>query len=125
MSKESLADFVSRVMNEKNLSGYYVERKSGKGISQSYANRIKNGEIRTPSAEKLNALAKGLEVPASELFAIVRGAPAQHSDLTHERLQTIEQIYGVLSGEKRESADYLIGLLEREFRRLENAAELS
>lgn len=79
MPRQSLADFVSRTMAENRISGYEVERRTNSEITQSYVNRIKNGEVLTPSAPKLKALAKGLGVSEDELFAVVRGLPVEAS----------------------------------------------
>lgn len=51
---ESLAEYVSRIMKEKRLSGYDVERAAHKEITQSHVSRIQNGEVTNPSAGKLN-----------------------------------------------------------------------
>lgn len=73
MPQETLDKYVARIMNDKNLSGYDIERRTRKRITQSYANRIKNGEVRNPSPEKLQVLAIGLDVPEQELFDVVLG----------------------------------------------------
>lgn len=83
--KESLAQYVSRVMREKDLSGYEVQRRSRDRITQSHVHRIQNGQAKNVSADKLQALAKGLDVPATELFAIVTGKAVTGSELTHDR----------------------------------------
>jgi transcriptional regulator with XRE-family HTH domain len=89
--KNVLADYVSATMREKNLSGYDVERASRRQITQTYINRIKNGEVPHPSATKLTALAMGLGVPEHEVFAAVRGLDP-HAALTNERLGSIDRL---------------------------------
>lgn len=84
--KESLAEFVKRIMFEKNLSGYDVERASKGEITQSYTNRIKNGVVLNPSPAKLKALAKGLGVGEEELFNIVRGKSNEPSNFEEKLL---------------------------------------
>lgn len=123
MKQETLGEFITRMLSEKNLSMYQVEKRTHGAISQSYANRIKNGQIPTPSAAKLSALAKGLGVPESELLAAAGiGKPSQ-VDIAHERLAHIESIYQGMPKTKQEKADYLIEILEREIERLLNEAE--
>ena len=76
MDRESLGDFVRRIRIEKNLSCADVSKRSarfGKEISGAYVNRIENNPTLTPSADRLTALAKGLGVPAEEVFARVAG----------------------------------------------------
>jgi transcriptional regulator with XRE-family HTH domain len=70
---ETLAQYVSRTMREKRLSGYEIERITKRKITQSYVNRIKNGAVKNPSATKLAALALGLGEPAEDIFRIVQG----------------------------------------------------
>lgn len=81
MNKEkSLSKYVARVMQDKNLSGYDVERRANRRITQSFVNRIKTGEVKNPSADKLQALATGLAVSEEELFAVVRGVSTEPTD---------------------------------------------
>jgi transcriptional regulator with XRE-family HTH domain len=67
----TLSTFVEKTMREKRISGYEVERRTKKGITQSYVNRIKNGEIQNPAPAKLRALARGLEVPEETVFSFI------------------------------------------------------
>jgi transcriptional regulator with XRE-family HTH domain len=120
MSKklEPLSEYVDRKMKEKNLSTYAVERMSGGEISQSQVSRIRNGGSKNPSAETLKALAKGLGVVEGELFAVIRGKNLSPVDFVHEKLTQIDVTYRNLSIAKKERADYLIELIEREMRYL-------
>jgi transcriptional regulator with XRE-family HTH domain len=76
---QRIGNYLSKVMSDKGLSTYDVERKSGNEINQSYVNKIKNGLIENPSPDKIAALAKGLGIPEEELFNIVRGVSAEPS----------------------------------------------
>jgi transcriptional regulator with XRE-family HTH domain len=118
MHEKALGQYVARIMYEKKLSGYGVERQSKGGIAQSHVNRIKNGNVTQPSPLKLKALAKGLDVSESEIFAVARGAGPDQEELKQERLQTIDNLYQRLSGKKRKKADFLLGVVEREIKRL-------
>lgn len=71
--RETLADYVRRVRNEKRLSLREVSLRSGGQIANSHISRIESGEARGVSVDKLRSLAKGLGVPEDELFSIARG----------------------------------------------------
>jgi transcriptional regulator with XRE-family HTH domain len=71
--RETLADYVRRIRNEKGLSLSDVRRASGNRIANSHISRIENGEVKGVGVEKLTALAKGLGLPGEELFAVARG----------------------------------------------------
>lgn len=104
---ESLAEYVARIMRDKNLSGYDIERLTHRQITQSYVNRIKNGEVKTPSAVKLTALAKGLSVTPSELFAMVSGM-TDAKQIANERLISINFAYEGMP--KSENSNHRLGL---------------
>jgi transcriptional regulator with XRE-family HTH domain len=85
--RESLADYVRRIRNEKGLSLSDVRRASGNRIANSHISRIENGEVKGVGVEKLTALAKGLGIPGEELFAVARGRiPAKQSDADEQKL---------------------------------------
>lgn len=87
---ETLADYVSRVrVQEKHLSLTAVGRNSGGQIDGSYVSRIENGIVTNVSPEKLSALAKGLDVPEDEIFAVARGQ-SMVGDLTFSELRMLE-----------------------------------
>lgn len=69
---ETLGDFVRRIRRDKNLTLRQVSDRSarfGKRISAGYANRIENDPTLHITADRLKALAHGLDVPAEDLFA--------------------------------------------------------
>jgi transcriptional regulator with XRE-family HTH domain len=80
VGKEKLADYVRRVMRQKQLKLRDVERRSGGGITNGYISGIINGRISNVSLVKLQALAKGLEVDVHELFSAAVGQPQQGGD---------------------------------------------
>lgn len=118
MSQESLPDYLRRVWKEKGISSYEVERRSNFTISQSYAARIRNGHIANPSATKLKALAKGMGVPESELFAVARGVKSDQIEIVNDRLLSIAFEYEGMPKKKKQKADYMIEMLEREIKRI-------
>lgn len=65
-----LADYIRNVMAERNLSTYAVARGSGNVINANTITRILNGDIKEAKLSTLEAIAKGLGVPAIELFRI-------------------------------------------------------
>lgn len=69
--RESLPDYVRRVAKEKGLSYRQVARRGG--ISAPSISDILSGKTKKVKLETLKALAKGLEVPEDEIFAIARG----------------------------------------------------
>jgi transcriptional regulator with XRE-family HTH domain len=80
LGKEKLADYVKRVMKQKQLKLRDVERRSGGEITNGYISGIINGRINNVSLEKLKALAKGLEVDVYELFSAAMDEPRQLAD---------------------------------------------
>lgn len=114
---KTLAEFVSRIMNEKNLTARDVESKSGFNITHSYVNKIKNGDAKNPSSPKLQALAKGLDQPEEIIFAIVRGKKADSEKISNERFADIAKGYAALSPGERESLEPFIAAVELAIRR--------
>ena len=71
----SLADYVRRIRNEKNLSLAQVSSRSHGRIGKTHINRIENGTVVRVSLMKLRALALGLDVPEDDLVAVAQGKP--------------------------------------------------
>src|ERR1041384_8066698 len=69
----SLADYVRRIRNEKNLSLAQVSSRSHGRIGKTHINRIENGTVARVSLIKLRALALGLDVPEDDLIAVAQG----------------------------------------------------
>ena len=80
VGKEKLADYVKRVINQKQLKLREVERRAGGEITNGYISGIINNRIKNISLEKLKALARGLEVDVYELFAAAMDEPRQLAD---------------------------------------------
>jgi transcriptional regulator with XRE-family HTH domain len=72
-TKESLPDYVARIMKDKGLKPADVEKQSRRLISDSYVQAFISGASANPSIEKLQALARGLGVNEDELFDVARG----------------------------------------------------
>jgi transcriptional regulator with XRE-family HTH domain len=70
---ETLAQYLKRVMKQKNLGVRDVERNSGKKIHNSQVSKILNGVNTNPSLDTLLALAEGLQVHPSEMISALSG----------------------------------------------------
>lgn len=117
---ETLADYLARKMRELNISGYEIERRSQPKVTQSYINRIRIGVVKNPSVLKLRGIAHGLGVPASEMLAAAAGVDANPPDISDERLSAISFAYEGMPKKKRQKADAVIEMLEREINRIES-----
>lgn len=71
--QESLADYVRRVIRDKDLSYRKVAIQSGGKVSHATVSDIINGNQRDLKTETLRGLAKGLGVSEEEIFAVARG----------------------------------------------------
>ena len=76
---ENLAEYVSRVMQEKKLSAKDVQRRSSGKIDDAYVIKIMKGITKNPSISKTQALATGLGVDEDEVFKVARGIPLDES----------------------------------------------
>lgn len=79
---ETPQEYVARIMREKDLSTYKVEKnsrdaRSGDFISQSSVSKILNGDIKNPSTPKQKALARGLDEPEQVVLAVFAGKSLQ------------------------------------------------
>jgi transcriptional regulator with XRE-family HTH domain len=96
MPKESLSDYVRRVMHESNLVLREVAARSGNKISAGYINDIIRQKTINPSVAKLKALAKGLGKPEEEVISIARGISMSDKDILGARfasmLEDIEKL---------------------------------
>ena len=75
MSRETLSEYVRRVMKQKGLKAVDVERNSGGKIDRSHVSKLISGAETNPSAKVILALAKGLDVDSHEVFTAVTGCP--------------------------------------------------
>ena len=76
VDREDLADYIRRTRRAAHWSCKDVAiqaQQKGSAISASYITRLENREIARPSASKLAALAAGLSVSPTEIFALARG----------------------------------------------------
>jgi transcriptional regulator with XRE-family HTH domain len=87
-TRESLADFVSRVRHREGYSLNKVSQRSGGRIGKTHINRIENGYTTNPSPLKLRALAQGLGVLEEELFAAAGGKSLAEPNTVEKRMLT-------------------------------------
>jgi len=114
-SQETLSDFVRRIRKEKRLSCADVSKQSarfGKRIAASYVNRLENNLTRTPSADRLMALAKGLGVPVPELMARALGI-VSYGERSSDELYLIAR-FRELSRKRKDDFLKLVDLLYSE-----------
>ena len=77
--EQTLAEYLKRVMQQKNLKTADVVQASG--FSQSYIDRLLNGTITNLKVETIAILAKALDVDAFELFAATYGKAQEHKSV--------------------------------------------
>jgi transcriptional regulator with XRE-family HTH domain len=100
---ETLAEYVDRVMKEKNLKSLDVEARSieaGNRITDSYVDNIIKGVNKNLSIVKLNALADGLGVDKVELFKVASGIKDPDETWTPQSLiRLLQKILSLKSNE--------------------------
>jgi transcriptional regulator with XRE-family HTH domain len=87
VKRPRLGEYVRRTRTEKRLSLMDVSKRSarfGRPIAGSYVNRIENEPKLRPTANRLAALAHGLDVPVDELLAhaVKEMRPAEADELS-------------------------------------------
>ena len=75
--RETLGQYVARVMIEKRLKPEEVKKLSGGEITDGYIRIIVAERAKNPSVKKLQALARGLNVNEEQLFRVARGLPPE------------------------------------------------
>jgi transcriptional regulator with XRE-family HTH domain len=69
----NLAEYVAQVMKDKNITAVEIQKRSEGVISDSHVANILKGKTTNLTIEKINALAKGLQVDSVEVFKIASG----------------------------------------------------
>ena len=125
-TRETLSQYVQRILRQKKLKLADVERRCGKTITASYISRIIKGTVTNLTVEKIEALARGLNVDAHQIFTAAVGKPPhkagrQHAIdaavfvdtvqklLTHPEMLEIVQLFGRISTTERQT---LLGTLK-------------
>jgi transcriptional regulator with XRE-family HTH domain len=114
IEQETLAQFVRRVPQEKGLRFADVQQRAGGAISKGYVCDICNGLDASLTVKKLQALARGLDVPEDAVFAVARGVPAAQRELDTSRFALMFYRYQRLSEKDRQAIDSLLDMVDRE-----------
>jgi len=77
MNRETLAQYVTRIMHQKNLKPGDVRENCDKKLSGSYIARVAKGTMTNLTIESMLALAEGLKVSPYELLAAACGVPPE------------------------------------------------
>lgn len=91
---ETLAEYVNRVMKEKNIKSLDVEARAnelGHKITDTYVTNIMRGTNKNLSIGKLLALADGLDVDKVELFKVAAGIEDSGETWTVQSLTRVIQ----------------------------------
>lgn len=120
-SRETLQDYVRRIVAEKGLSHVKVAQRAkrlGGKLSAGYVNSIIQGHVSNPGIETLKQLALGLGEPEEELFEVARGK--QLSDDANYKESYFATIYAEFrrlpEADKRELRP-MIELIKKEIQR--------
>ena len=90
---ETLAEYTNRIMKQKGLTQKEVAETGG--IAKGYVSGITTGNVTNLSTDKLQALAKGLDVDVMELCAIACGV--EYSPTGFDPLVFLELMQRVLA----------------------------
>lgn len=96
-SRETLARYVARVIQEKDLKHHEVKKMSGGGITDGYVRGILTGKATNLSVQKLKALARGLGVSEDEIFRVARGLPLEGEGSPQEQPVSYRVIVNLMS----------------------------
>lgn len=116
----NLADYVRAVIDQKRLNYREVAARSNNLITHSTVYDIINGRSKNPTRQTLQGLAKGLGVTEEELFAVSRGKKPNEKNVADEKFENLSLKFSGLSPSKREKAEALLDLIDREIDRLAN-----
>ena len=115
--RESLPDYIRRVVNEKGLTYREVARRSGGGITAPSISAIISGQTRNIKSSTITALAKGLGVSAEEVFAIARGKSTS-GDLQLNEIRLLEY-FRLLPADKQDDALIILEAISRRYGNVE------
>lgn len=115
---EGLEHFVRRILREKQLTLLDVERRAEGHISDSYVCSISMGAIKNLTIDKLKALARGLGVTETRVFAACGVSLIDSEEFSDTEFGKLFCKYRDLSIEHKQLIDTLMGVLDREIDRL-------
>ena len=91
---ETLAEYLARLMRQKDLSPKELSRRSG--LTDSYIGRICKGQGDNLTVDTMKKLAKGLDVDPHEMFAKASGVPV-NEQAPIDPLLILDQILKIIS----------------------------
>lgn len=91
--KETLSEYLDRVMKQKRLKPRDIEERAG--VSNSYISKLLSGEKSNVTPPTIVALAQALEVSPFEIFAVVAGVEYEQQSI--DPLVLLEAIETFLS----------------------------
>jgi transcriptional regulator with XRE-family HTH domain len=95
--KETLAQYVTRIIKEKKFTHQEVRKLAGGKITDGYVRGIMTGKARNPSVDKLKALARGLGVSEDEVFSVARGLAPDAGSKSREQESNYRLIVNLMS----------------------------
>lgn len=118
ITHEGLDRYVRRILKEKNLTLSDVERRADSNISDSYVHGISTGSIKNLSVDKLKALARGLGVRESQLFAACGVSLPDLEEFVDSEFACLFYKYRELSKTGKQQLSSFLKVLDREIDRL-------
>ncbi|MGH9822426.1 MAG: hypothetical protein ACREDR_04145 [Blastocatellia bacterium] len=88
----TLGEYVDRLMEEKDLSSYDVQKRSGGLISDSYVDRIREGKSKRLSVPMVRGLSIGLPADFNVLLALAEGREPPPGWTAQGLLDTMQKI---------------------------------
>jgi transcriptional regulator with XRE-family HTH domain len=104
--RETLSDYLRRIIRDKDLSYRKVAQRSGGRVSHATISDIINGRQKDIKTETLIGIARGLGVLEEELFAIARGKSVS-GDLQLNELRLLEYFRSLSEESQEDVLTYL------------------
>jgi transcriptional regulator with XRE-family HTH domain len=112
--RETLGDFVRRLLDERGLSFKDAEMRSQGRISHSYVHQIAGGQTKNLTVEKIQGLAAGLGVSEEEIFKVVCDTASEERSFRNSEFARLYRRYEALSEAGKREMRPLIEMLDRE-----------
>lgn len=117
--RENLADYLRRVIKEKNLTYRQVAERSGGRISHAAISDIISGKTKEIKSGTISTLAKGLGVPEEEIFAVIRGkSPTDNPDFKKWKFAALFDEAEQLTPEQMAKFEIIMEMARREVQRM-------
>lgn len=101
--KETLAQYVTRIVKEKDLTHQEVRRLARGKITDGYVRGIMTGKARNPSVDKLKALGLGLGVSEDEIFRVARGLSTETGSKAQDQESRYRAIVNLMQASLKNS----------------------